>query len=297
MVGTVGGSARTIGRCREGADGAQVHLSERVALVAAAAIVCGPLLTVIDAAGAGAATTTTTAPKPSTTTTTVPTPTTTTTPHGHRRPARPRRPAPAPVDHDDLGCPGARRPVDDHDHGAPARGQPAQPQRPDAPRRGAAAARACSTSQQRGVHPGNRPECPELPELPGRAVPLRRQRDGSCLLHGVNVVYKHAPYIAYPDPGEPWNFECDGRRQRCRASASTSCASASNGRRSSPDRVGPNQPKVCTPGAPGNAHEWNRAVAERYLSHVAATVKLLAQLRDLHPARHAPGRLQPELPG
>jgi hypothetical protein len=27
------------------------------------------------------------------------------------------------------------------------------------------------------------------------------------LMHGVNVVYKHAPYIAYPDPGEPWNFD------------------------------------------------------------------------------------------
>ena len=26
------------------------------------------------------------------------------------------------------------------------------------------------------------------------------------LLHGVNVVYKHPPYIAYPDPGKPWDF-------------------------------------------------------------------------------------------
>ena len=30
------------------------------------------------------------------------------------------------------------------------------------------------------------------------------------ILHGVNVVYKHAPYIAYPDPGTV-ELRCDGR--------------------------------------------------------------------------------------
>jgi endoglycosylceramidase len=39
----------------------------------------------------------------------------------------------------------------------------------------------------------------------------------------------------------------------------------------------PNQPKVCTPGSPGNPHEFNLAVADRYLAHVAATVKLLSR--------------------
>ena len=54
-----------------------------------------------------------------------------------------------------------------------------------------------------------------------------------------------------------------------------------------PGSGGPNQPQVCTPGAPGNAHEWNKAVAEAYLNHVAATVNLLARygiytLLDMH---------------
>ena len=75
---------------------------------------------------------------------------------------------------------------------------------------------------------------------------------------------------------------------KCSVSASTSCASGSSGRRSSPGSGGPNQPQICTPGAPEQRrHEWNQAVAEQYLSHVAATVKLLAQygiytLLDMH---------------
>ncbi len=41
------------------------------------------------------------------------------------------------------------------------------------------------------------PGGPYLYDAKGRVV----------LLHGTNVVYKHAPYIAYPDPGRPWNFD------------------------------------------------------------------------------------------
>ena len=33
----------------------------------------------------------------------------------------------------------------------------------------------------------------------------------------VNVVYKHAPYIVYPDPGKPWNFDRNGRHQNATA--------------------------------------------------------------------------------
>ena len=75
--------------------------------------------------------------------------------------------------------------------------------------------------------------------------------------------------------------------QKCSSSDSTSCVSASSGRRSSRDQVVPTSRRSALPGRPGNAHEWNRAVAERYLSHVAATVKLLARygiytLLDMH---------------
>jgi endoglycosylceramidase len=57
-----------------------------------------------------------------------------------------------------------------------------------------------------------------------------------------------------------------------------------------PGSGGPNQPQVCTAGAPettSQVNEWNQSVAEQYLDHVAATVKVLAQhgiytLLDMH---------------
>jgi len=106
------------------------------------------------------------------------------------------------------------------------------------------------------------------------------------LLHGVNVVYKHPPYIAYPDPGTPWNFgAADAARMQhlgfnvVRLGIEWQALEPGSG--------GPNQPKICTPGTPGHPHEFNRAVAMRYLEHVAATVKLLSRygiytLLDMH---------------
>ena len=54
-----------------------------------------------------------------------------------------------------------------------------------------------------------------------------------------------------------------------------------------PGSGGPNQPQICTPGTPGDPHEFNRAVALAYLAHVKATVDLLARygistLLDMH---------------
>ncbi len=118
-------------------------------------------------------------------------------------------------------------------------------------------------------------------------------------MHGVNVVYKHAPFIAYPDPGEPWNFDATDAAKMQRLGFNV-VRLGIEWQALEPGSGGPNQPQICTPGAPettGAVDEWNQTVAEQYLSHVAATVKLLAQLRHLHPARHAPGRVQPELPG
>jgi endoglycosylceramidase len=132
---------------------------------------------------------------------------------------------------------------------------------------------------------GISPNVPSFLSSPGGPY-LYDSQGRVVLMHGVNVVYKHAPYIAYPDPGEPWNF-----------SASDAAKMQSLGfnvvrlgiewQALEPGSGGPNQPQICTPGAPGNAHEWNRAVAERYLDHVAATVKLLARygiytLLDMH---------------
>ena len=202
-------------------------------------------------------------------------PPTTTTP---RRPAR--------ADHEHLGRPGAGRPVDDHDHGAATRGQPAQLGRPDTARRGPARFGGAVPEQQRGVFtPGNGPNVPSYLSSPGG--PYLYDANGRViLLHGVNVVYKHAPYIAYPDPGEPWNFDATDAAKMQRLGFNV-VRLGIEWQALEPGSGGPNQPQVCTPGAPGNAHEWNRAVAERYLRHVAATVKLLAHygiytLLDMH---------------
>ena len=116
-------------------------------------------------------------------------------------------------------------------------------------------------------------------------------------MHGVNVVYKHAPYIAYPDPGQPWNFDATDaakmqtpRFQR-RASRHRVAGTRAGVGRSRTSR------RSARPGAPGDAPEWNQAIAEQYLDHVAGHRRPAGPLRHLHAARHAPGRLQPELPG
>ena len=74
---------------------------------------------------------------------------------------------------------------------------------------------------------GTTPNVPSFLSSPGGPY-LYDAKGRVVLIHGVNVVYKHAPYIAYPDPGEPWNFE----RHRCRENAAAGLQ-----RRASRDRV------------------------------------------------------------
>ena len=132
---------------------------------------------------------------------------------------------------------------------------------------------------------GTTPNVPSFLSSPGGPY-LYDSQGRVVLMHGVNVVYKHAPYIAYPDPGEPWNFDATDAAKMQQLGFNV-VRLGIEWQALEPGSGGPNQPQVCTPGAPGNAHEWNRAVAERYLSHVAATVKLLARygiytLLDMH---------------
>jgi endoglycosylceramidase len=106
------------------------------------------------------------------------------------------------------------------------------------------------------------------------------------ILHGVNVVYKHAPYIAYPDSGEPWNFDSTDA-SRIQSLGFNLVRLGIEWQALEPGSGGPNQPGICTPGTPGNPHEFNRAIAQSYLRHVAATVNLLARhgiytLLDMH---------------
>ncbi len=135
------------------------------------------------------------------------------------------------------------------------------------------------TSQ--GVGPGvptfmSSPGGPYIYDSHGRVV----------ILHGVNVVYKHAPYIAYPDPGKPWNFD-NTDASRMQALGFNVVRLGIEWQALEPGAGGPNQPAICTPGTPGDPHEFNRAIALSYLRHVAATVALLARhgiytLLDMH---------------
>lgn len=104
--------------------------------------------------------------------------------------------------------------------------------------------------------------------------------------HGVNVVYKHAPYIAYPDPGKPWNFD-NNDASRMQSLGFNLVRLGIEWQALEPGTGGPNQPNICTPGTPGDPHEFNKAIALQYLRHVAATVNLLARhgiytLLDMH---------------
>jgi endoglycosylceramidase len=106
------------------------------------------------------------------------------------------------------------------------------------------------------------------------------------ILHGVNVVYKHPPYIAYPDAGEAWNFDSSDA-SRIQSLGFNMVRLGIEWQALEPGTGGPNQPNVCTPGTPGDPHEFNKAIALSYLRHVATTVNLLARhgiytLLDMH---------------
>jgi endoglycosylceramidase len=256
--------------------------TKRVAFAAAAVIACGPSLAVIGAVDAGAATTTTTVPKPTTTTTLAPTTTgpsttTTTAPTSATTTPAPTTtsPAPAPVAPSTTTTTAAPQHVANQPnidalsphivalHGAGVQYQ--------------------ASSGVSGL--GTTPNVPSFLSSPGGPY-LYDSQGRVVLMHGVNVVYKHAPYIAYPDPGEPWNFSATDAAKMQQLGFNV-VRLGIEWQALEPGSGGPNQPQVCTPGAPGNAHEWNRAVAEAYLSHVAATVKLLARygiytLLDMH---------------
>jgi endoglycosylceramidase len=132
---------------------------------------------------------------------------------------------------------------------------------------------------------GNSRNVPSFLSSPGG--PYLYDSDGRVvILHGVNVVYKHPPYIAYPDPGQPWDFSVKDA-EKMQSLGFNVVRLGIEWQALEPGSGGPNQPGICTPGAPGKPTEFNRAVALRYLSHVAATVKLLARfgiytLLDMH---------------
>jgi endoglycosylceramidase len=256
------------------------------ALTGIAVMVCGPLLGVVGPAAADAATTTTTvAPKPSTTTTTKPPVTTTTTVAPKPSTTTTTTPSvttttaasPAPVAPSTTTTTAPQHVVNQPNinaltpHVVALKGNGVQYQ-----------SSSGVTSQ------GNGPSVPSYLSSPGGPY-LYDSKGRVILMHGVNVVYKHAPFIAYPDPGEPWNFDATDAAKMQRLGFNV-VRLGIEWQALEPGSGGPNQPQICTPGTPettGAVGEWNQTVAEQYLGHVAATVKLLARygiytLLDMH---------------
>ena len=117
---------------------------------------------------------------------------------------------------------------------------------------------------------------PGLYDPQGRAV----------LLHGVNAVYKRAPYVLYVDPGKPWNFD-DADAAQIAGMGFNVVRLGILWQGIEPGKLKPNNPAVCAKGKPGDPHQWNQAVADRYIGHLVDTVNLLGRhkiysLVDMH---------------
>jgi endoglycosylceramidase len=117
--------------------------------------------------------------------------------------------------------------------------------------------------------------------------PFLTDSDGRVVfLRGTNAVYKRAPYELYADPGKPWNFTAaDAKRMAKLGFNVVRLGVIWEG--IEPGTLGPNSPAICTPGKPGNPHQFNAAVADAYLAKVKKTVDLLGKyhiytLLDMH---------------
>jgi endoglycosylceramidase len=148
---------------------------------------------------------------------------------------------------------------------------PSRPSAHSAPANPAATATAGSLNG-----PISAPGGPFLRDTYGRVV----------ILHGVNAVYKHAPYELYDAPGQPFNFSAaDASRM---ANLGFNVVRLGIVWEGLEPGTGPsNDPAICTPGSPGNPDELNIPVLDAYLAHVKATVDLLGSygiysLLDMH---------------
>ncbi len=105
-------------------------------------------------------------------------------------------------------------------------------------------------------------------------------------LHGVNAVYKRAPYELYADPGKGWSFtRADAARMALLGFNVVRLGVIWQGLE--PGTLGPDSPGICTPGTPRDPHQFDARVASAYLARVARTVDLLGRfhiytLLDMH---------------
>jgi endoglycosylceramidase len=105
-------------------------------------------------------------------------------------------------------------------------------------------------------------------------------------LHGVNVVYKRPPYELTVTPGSPWSFtSTDAARIADLGFDVVRLGILWEGLE--PGAVGPNNPAVCSSGAPRGPQMLSLPIAKSYLQQVAQVVNLLGEFHvhtilDMH---------------
>jgi endoglycosylceramidase len=112
-------------------------------------------------------------------------------------------------------------------------------------------------------------------------------RDGRVVFfHGVDAVYKDAPFELYPAPGKPWNFDAADASLMSRLGFNV-VRLGMTWRGLEPGTAPANDPAICTRGAPTNPHQFNQAVFNRYVRRLKTTVDLLGRFHiytilDMH---------------
>ncbi len=105
-------------------------------------------------------------------------------------------------------------------------------------------------------------------------------------LRGVNVVYKHPPYEVFPDPGKAWNFDAADASLMARLGFNV-VRLGMTWRGLEPGTAPANDPAICRKGPPGDPHQFDQAVLDRYLARLKQTVDLLGRyhiftILDMH---------------
>ena len=117
--------------------------------------------------------------------------------------------------------------------------------------------------------------------------PFMTDRFGRTVtLHGVNAVYKLAPYTLTIQANQPNTLgPADAKRIAEQGFNVVRVGIIWEG--IEPGTGGPNQPNICTPGTPKTSGMWNEAIAQRYLNQVQKVVNALGAqhiyaLLDMH---------------
>jgi endoglycosylceramidase len=104
--------------------------------------------------------------------------------------------------------------------------------------------------------------------------------------HGVDAVYKHPPFELYPAPGKAWNFSAADASLMARLGFNV-VRLGMTWRGLEPGTAPANDPAICGRGAPGNPHQYDHAIFDRYIRRLRTTVELLGRFHiytilDMH---------------